>query len=132
MSGSVMIEDYFLQIEVIIQEFPNIRSLSLKKKIYNAKQGCISGSIVFENGCRLDFVEVKDTDKSSKVKYRYQYMDEEHELIFRYDNAPHHPEIKTFPHHKHDKNEIKASDEPKLFDVLSESVQNQLKSQLTG
>jgi len=36
-----MIEDYFLQIEHIIREFANIRSLSLKKKIYNAGQGCI-------------------------------------------------------------------------------------------
>jgi len=69
-----MIGDYFLQIEHIIREFPNIRSLSLKKKIYNAGQGCISGSIIFENGYRSDFAEVKDTDVTPKVKYRYQYM----------------------------------------------------------
>jgi hypothetical protein len=36
-----MIEGYFSQIERIIQEFPNIRSLSVRKKVYNAKQGYI-------------------------------------------------------------------------------------------
>jgi len=75
----------------------------------------------------LDFAEVKDTDVTPKVKYRYQYMNEQQDLIFRYDNAPHHPDIETFPHHKHDMNEIKASDEPKFFDVLSEIVQRQRK-----
>jgi hypothetical protein len=33
-------------------------------------------------------------------KYSYQYMRND-ELIFRYDNAPHHQELATFPHHKH-------------------------------
>lgn len=127
-----MIEAYFLQIERIFQEFPNIRSLSLKKKLYNAKQGYISGSVIFENGYRLDFVEVKNTDMKPKVKYRYQYMDEKQSMIFRYDNAPHHSDIKTFPHHKHERNEIKASDEPTLYDVLLEVVHRERKSQLTG
>ncbi len=66
-----MIEAYFLQIERVFQEFPNIRSLSLKKKLYNVKQGYVSGSVIFENGYRLDFVEVKNTDVKPKVKYRY-------------------------------------------------------------
>jgi hypothetical protein len=47
-------------------------------------------------------------------------MNEEMEQIFRYDNAPHHSEIKTFPHHKHEKEEVKASNEPSLYDVLTE------------
>ncbi len=115
-----MIERYFLQLEHIIQEFSNIRSLTLKKKIYNARQGYITGSIIFENGYRLDFTEVKNTDLKSKVKYRYQYMNELMEQIFRYDNAPHHSDIKTFPHHKHEKKEVKESGEPSLFDVLTE------------
>ena len=28
-------------------------------------------------------------------------MNERHEVIFRYDDAPHHRNLKTFPHHKH-------------------------------
>ena len=55
-----MIAAYFAQIESVIQAFPNIRSYELRRKVYNAKQGYIRGSIMFESGHRLDFVEVKD------------------------------------------------------------------------
>ena len=65
-----MIEGYFSQIERILQEFPNIRSLSVRKKVYNTKQGYIGGSVIFENGYRLDFIEVRDIEVRPKVKYR--------------------------------------------------------------
>lgn len=53
-------------------------------------------------------------------KYRYQYMDEKLLLIFRYDNAPHHREVKSFPHHKHVSNKVTDSKEPGLNDILLE------------
>ena len=34
-----MIEAYFIEIEQTIREFPNVRFVSLTKKIYNATQG---------------------------------------------------------------------------------------------
>jgi len=27
-------------------------------------------------------------------------MDKKHKMIFRYDNAPHHPGVASYPHHK--------------------------------
>ena len=36
-----------------------------------------------------------------KLAYSYHYQNSQNELVFRYDNAEHHPEILTFPHHKH-------------------------------
>jgi hypothetical protein len=122
-----MIEEYFLQIERTLLDFPNTFALSIKKKFYNTKQGYIGGTVVFKNGYRLDFLEVKDIDVKSKVKYRYQYMDEKQEMVFRYDNAPHHKDISTFPHHKHEFETIKASEEPSLFDVLLEVAQTERK-----
>jgi len=118
-----MIEAYFTQVESILQDFPNIRSYTLTKKVYNLKQGYIGGAIVFENGCRLEFVEVKDTELASKLKYRYQYMDGKQELIFRYDNAPHHKEIETFPHHRHTSDKVQESHEPTLHNILLEIAQ---------
>ena len=119
-----MIEDYFEYIEKTIQAFPHVRSYTLSKKVYNAKQGFIRGIILFDDDTRLEFVEVKDTDVSEKIKYRYQYMDKDHAMFFRYDNAPHHSNIPTFPHHKHvDEEHVKESREPKLDDVLLEIAQ---------
>ena len=122
-----MIEDYFLQVEEILREFPSIRSRVLTQKIYNHFQGYISGKIVFENGHSLEFAEVVDTEQTTKVKYRYQYMDEKQLLIFRYDNAPHHKEVKSFPHHRHTPNKVTDSNEPGLNNILLEIARSQRK-----
>ena len=115
-----MIQEYFTRIENILQNFPNIRSYMVKTKVYSVRQGFISGSVIFDNGHALDFAEVKDTDIRRKVKYRYQYMNENREMIFRYDNAPHHRHIGTFPHHKHIPDDVWESSEPDLDDILFE------------
>ncbi|MFM6663415.1 MAG: DUF6516 family protein, partial [Microcystis panniformis] len=70
-------------------------------------------------------VEVKNTDTKPKIKYRYHYMNEAQTMIFRYDNAPHHVEIATFPHHKHEVDDIKESLEPSLEQVLLEIAEKQ-------
>ena len=119
-----MIEIYFEHIEKTIQDFPCVSSYTISKKVYNTKQGFIRGVIQFEDDTHLEFVEVKDTDRSEKIKYRYQYMKKDLCLIFRYDNAPHHSHLQMFPHHKHiDKAQVKESRETTLYEVLLEIAQ---------
>jgi hypothetical protein len=120
-----MIDEYFSELEQTLQAFPDIQSVTLTTKRYNARQGYISGSLLFVNGYRLEFMEVKDMDRSSKVKYRYHYMDHEDMCIFRYDDAPHHSGMNTFPHHKHIGEKVEESNEPTLFDILLEIAQHQ-------
>lgn len=36
------------------------------------------------------------------TRYRHHWQDSNGGLIKRWDNAPHHPEVDTFPHHLHD------------------------------
>jgi len=115
-----MIEKYFEEIENLISYFEKIRSYTLTKKIYNDKQGFISGTIIFDDESQLEFVEVKNVEFEEKIKYRYHYMDKKKKIIFRYDNAEHHKNIKTYPHHKHLKDSVIESLEQNLFDVLLE------------
>lgn len=106
----------------------------MSKKIYNDKQGYINGTIIFKDETILEFTEVKDIDLIPKIKYRYHYMSSQNELIFRYDNAKHHKELDTFPHHKHIKDIELESSEVDLFEVLLEIEQiireNQTKQQI--
>jgi len=115
-----MIETYFSELEALLRDFPTIRSYALTRKVYNLQQGFIGGKLVFENGHSLEFVEVINGEQVGKVKYRYQYMDEAQNLIFRYDNAPHYPDILSFPHHKHTPDRVVESQEPDLQAVLFE------------
>jgi hypothetical protein len=97
-----MIDDYFENLEKTVLDFKSIiKSYTIFKKAYNEKQGYIKGDIVFANNSQLCFIEVKNTEVNPKTKYRYHYMDKGKGLIFRYDNAYHHKELKPFPNHKH-------------------------------
>lgn len=64
--------------------------------------------LLFWDGSLLEFVEVLTVRGVILVKtdYVYHHQDSNNNLIFRYDNAPHHPEIASLPHHKHLPNQI--------------------------
>jgi len=45
-------------------------------------------------------------------------MDKNKELICRWDSAPHHKEVKTFPHHLHTKKSVAESKKVNLIKIL--------------
>ncbi len=52
---------------------------------------------------------------------RYAYhISKKSELIIRWDNAPHHRQIRTFPHHKHVKDTVLESREVTIEEILEE------------
>ena len=53
-------------------------------------------------------------------KYSYHWQTRTGELLLRWDNAPHHPEIATHPHHKHVGEHIEPSARVSIDDVLAE------------
>jgi hypothetical protein len=103
-----------------MQNFPSVKTCTFTTNIYDENYGSIIGKVVFKNNYRFEFLEVIDTDNKIKDKYRYHFMDDKNNLIFRFDNAPHHPTIKSFPHHKHTQEKILDSQEPTIYDVLLE------------
>lgn len=116
-----MISKYFKKIENILDEYHHIiEDYIVNKQTFTQEKGAIEGEVFFNDNSQLDFNEVVNTNQNSKQKYSYHYMDENKELIFRYDNVQHHRDIKTFPHHKHTKNSIEESKEPNLAKVLTE------------
>jgi hypothetical protein len=116
-----MIAKFFDNVKIEVErKFHIVLSYQLNEKVYSEERGYIEGQLVFSDESRLDFLEVIDAGKSAKIKYRYHYMDGQNRLIFRYDNAMHHPEIPTFPHHKHFNDLIQESEEPNIAGVLSE------------
>ena len=53
-------------------------------------------------------------------KYSYHWQTQTGALLLRWDNAPHHPEIPTFPHHKHEGERISPSVRVTVEEVLAE------------
>ena len=59
-------------------------------------------------------------DDETLIRYAYYWLKQNDELRIGWDNAPHHPEVSTHPHHKHIETQenIQTSDETNLEDVL--------------
>ncbi|MGR3319398.1 MAG: toxin-antitoxin system TumE family protein [Candidatus Anammoxibacter sp.] len=94
------------------------------KKRKGRQVGLIRGRICFVGGTELDFMEYLEIDEEIRKKtYSYHYRSVNNDLIFRYDNAPHHNNVPTFPKHKHLKDgSIISSDEISLNTVIQEAV----------
>jgi hypothetical protein len=116
-----MLEKYFTTVRSIVQNYSSIFTDFYSNTIpYDEFEGFIEGKITFIDGSILDFGEVKNVKQQPKMKYRYHYMDKDKNLIFRYDNAAHHKEIATFPHHKHTPNGVEESNEPAIETIMKE------------
>ncbi len=90
------------------------------------QRGAIEGKLRFYDGPRLEFDEavlLRGTD-IIKLRYAYHYQSEAGDLIFRYDNAPHYPNLPTHPHHKHIRSDVTAVEAPDLSEVLREIEQH--------
>jgi hypothetical protein len=79
--------------------------------------------IRFYDGSYLSIVEqLEPIDRRdfNRVNYKFHYQDATGNLIFRYDNAPHYPQLSTFPAHKHVGKSVIEAEPPDLNDVLTE------------
>lgn len=76
----------------------------------------------FYDGSQLQVVEKLIVDRYIIIKprYAYHYQQADGTLILRYDNVPHHPEVETYPHHKHVGDKVVATQPPDLSEVLHE------------
>lgn len=122
----MLIDEYFRELEKTVSECPYIINWEIYKDRRSLYLGFIEGKIEFIDQSRLYLMEFVDTSLGvERYKYKYQYQDNENRMIFRYDMAPHLPDVKTFPHHKHVKAGLKAeqvfeSTAPTLKEVIEE------------
>ena len=71
--------------------------------------------IIFQNESILYATEYAGENERN---YAFHWQDKEKNLIIRWDNAPHHKNIKTFPHHIHINNEILESKDFSLSQII--------------
>ncbi len=81
---------------------------SVDFKEFSSDEGMVRGRLLFLGGYVLTFMEYIMIGKE-RPKYRFNLSDSQGNIIFRHDNAAHHREVPTFPHHKHTRTEVKLS-----------------------
>ena len=82
--------------------------------------GAIEGRLRFYDDSLLEFAEtvIERGIVLVKTDYACYYQRADGTLVFRYDNAPHHPEVFTFPDHIHIEGRVEAAEPPDLNEVL--------------
>ncbi len=118
------LEGYLARLEEKLKELePLISSSQINIERRSLNRLVLKGTIIFIDGSSLHFLEyvLEEDNRLLRVSYRFHYTKQNNSLVFRYDNAPHHPELPTFPHHKHMAgNKVVSSSEKNLVDVLDE------------
>ena len=121
-----MIEEYLRQIDELLSTSPvvsnieiirrSIRDTDLEKVLnYRYRVTLLDGSLIEITERAL---EVQDS--LEMTKYSHHWQDVNGQLIKRWDNAPHHPEIDTFPYHLHEGAENNVLSHPSIngFEAL--------------
>jgi len=116
--------DHYLKIESLLKEFPLIMHFSVDYEEITDYVGSLKGKLELTNGSILYFFEFVEIQNNIPVlvKYKYQWQSAEGELLKRWDNAPHHRELSTFPDHVHDQNGVYPSPAMSLESILDKGL----------
>lgn len=102
------IEEYLQELDETISAAPEVIQIKILRRsvwdtglekvlVYRYKLTLIDESL-------LELTEriVEEYGKLLWTKYRFHWQDRNNQLIKRWDNAPHHAEVDTFPYHLHE------------------------------
>ena len=96
-------------------------------QIYDFRQSSTASylnlKIIFVDRSELHVKEYMD---ETHRKYAFHWQTASGDLICRWDNAPHFPQIFTFPHHKHLASGEVLSSFDIAFDDILKSIKNQI------
>jgi hypothetical protein len=111
-----MIRDYFSEVEKKLEEIKwLIKKKTTEFNLVSEEMGIVKGKIVFVNNYALDFRELVSEEHTD---YRVHFMNGNNRLIKRWDSAPHHKEITTFPFHVHTPEGVLECNKVNLIEVI--------------
>lgn len=126
------ITEYFAQLLDEIDKSNWVIHEELAFRQIDIQEGYIKGKLYLYSGFTLHVAEYVAIQAGVPQisKYRYHLQDRDDNFIARWDNAPHHQEIPTYPFHKHCQNgEIISSlemDIPRVLIELDDVLKNMI------
>ncbi len=113
---------YFESIQSLILSLPDMLIERYTEQILTRDRGNLRIKIRLHDNSLLEISEAIHCGQNARIylSYRYHYQKADGNIVFRYDNCPHHPEIATYPEHKHVSNLIISAKRPSIEEMLSE------------
>jgi len=116
--------DYFDQVDQLLESYPNGYVENYNATILSGERANLKLRLRFYFKYLLSISEalVVVDDQIMVIDYRYHFQDGQNNLIFRYDNTPHFPNLSSFPHHKHFADHVISCDQPSLAMVIQDAI----------
>ena len=116
-----MLENFLADLKASLTVSPIVKDIEILDEFITSVSGFLDCRVHMIDGSELYVSEYFTVlnDKIKRDKYSY-HLQKNNELIIRWDNAPHHMELSTFPFHVHKKNGIQESTDMTVDDVLEE------------
>ena len=120
-----LLSDYLNQVEQAIVQCENAYVERYQEEILTSQRANLRIRLRFKQTHLLEINEaIVITDNYLEfLDYRYHFQDEKNNLVFRYDNTPHFPNLSTFTHHKHFPNDVISCQKPEITQVLKEATE---------
>jgi hypothetical protein len=94
---------YNQTVHTAINLSPLVIAVDLSFSEIDVNECYIRGVLTLINGFELHLAEYVITKPTiQRPKYRYHLQRNDRALVARWDNAPHHRQVETFPDHRHD------------------------------
>lgn len=117
----MLVKDYQAKLLGIIQNYLDSRIVITYNFSVDSRSSYIAliqGKLELKDGSHLFFKEFIDLQEYlEKLSYSFHYQDQENNIIFRYDNAKHKPDL-GYSHHKHINNQIIPSIIPEFQAII--------------
>ena len=106
-----------------IEDYGFSDTIEIREEIRANKQAVLNAKVVMVDNSVLHIKEYIDARYGiERLSYAYHYQDRDGNLIFRYDNAKHRPDL-GFNAHKHlSDGTISAATLPDISDIIDEIV----------
>lgn len=116
------IDEYFTRVRELVQGVADAQAERYEEQLLSATRGNLRIRLHFTDQSLLEISEAIALigEEPHWLSYRYHYQSPNTGIVFRYDNAPHHPETSTHPEHKHLGDDVIASAHPSIEQILQE------------
>ena len=100
-------DDYLAYIKALIIANSRVADWKTLREESQGDLGLFRYRVTFDDGSLLEMFERFQVVNGQLLvtKYRFHWQDAAGRLLKRWDNAAHHPQVSTHPHHVHDGNE---------------------------
>lgn len=115
-----LVEGYLQRISRLVEDIPNAEVEFYVEQLLSTMRANLRFKLRWSEDAFLEVSEAIELRGDSLIWLSYRYHFQSVDLLLRYDDAPHHPELATHPEHRHQGTGVGAGRHPDLEVFLQE------------